>query len=133
MAAANVILFVELLLIIFSARNIFKLMTLMNLLCVVYDFYTAYKATDLFAWLFVWLINAPYLLSLLKVLIKPDSIHRRKLLIKCVKLNYSIRLFCDMWTAVNMKPQVNELCEAGLHFNPQIVEKIIENFDVSSL
>lgn len=69
MALVNVILLVELALMVCSARNIFKALTLANLYCILYDFYSAYRQKGTFiAILFVCLVNFTYLLAVCKLL-----------------------------------------------------------------
>ena len=106
MALLNVILLVELFLIVCSAKNIFKAMTLLNIYCVIYDMYTAFHQVGCFAVLFIWLINFPYILAVIKVVLKSDSIHRRKLLARSFKFNYAFRLVCDFWSGLNIRPAV---------------------------
>lgn len=115
MALLNLILIVELVIMACSTRTIFKGMTIWNLYCILYDLYAAIHSHSYFAVLFIALINITYVFSVLKVFFKPESLSRRKLLIRSVNLNYTVRLICDLWTITNMKPEIASACEAGLY------------------
>jgi hypothetical protein len=59
---------------------IFHMMTFFNLYCIIFDLYVAYFTMGLLAYLFVLVYNSPYLIALLRFAIRPDLIHRRRLL-----------------------------------------------------
>ena len=130
MALLNVILLVELFLMATSTRTLFKAMTLWNLYCIVFDLYAALADYQFFAAVFVVLLNCVYVSSVIKVAIKPDSLYRRKLLTKYIKLHYAVRLICDVWTAINIKPIVQETCEGGVWLNPEVVTNISDKFNI---
>ncbi len=130
MALLNLILIVELVIMACSTRTIFKGMTVWNIYCIIYDLYAALHDHSFFAMLFIALINSIYVFSVVKVFLKPESLSRRKLLITSVNLSYTVRLMCDMWTVINMKPEIASACEAGLSQNPAIIDRIVESFEM---
>lgn len=60
--------------------SVFALMTLYNVYCILFDLYVAYFTMGFLAYLFVLVYNSPYLIALIRFAIRPDSVHRRRLL-----------------------------------------------------
>lgn len=87
MALFNAVLIGELFFLLWSARTLFKLMTAINLYCLLYDMYTALASQGILALSFVFLVNSPYLLALTRYLAKVDSVHRRRHLFEVCRLS----------------------------------------------
>lgn len=80
MALYNVMLLGELFFSLWSSRTMFKLMTAVNLYCICYDAYVAFYTLGLFAYTLVLMVNLPYLLGLIALVLNPHSVFRRRVL-----------------------------------------------------
>ena len=107
---------------------IFNLMTFFNLYNIVFDLYVAYFTFGFLAYLFVIVYNSPYLIALVRLAIRPDAVHSRRLLYNVCCTMYIIQISADMWVAINAKPDTAEMCEAIVELNPNVVTELKENF-----
>jgi hypothetical protein len=107
-----IVISVESLCLFMRTSFIFHLMTLFNLYCIMFDLYVAYFTMGFLAYIFVLVYNSPYLIALLRFALRPDSVHRRRLLYNVCCTMYMIQITADMWVAINAKPDTTELCEA---------------------
>lgn len=87
-------------------------MTLYNIYCIIFDLYVAYFTAGFSAYVFVLTLNSPYLVALIRFAIRPDSVHKRRLLYTVCCTMYIIQFFADIWVAINVKPDTTEICEA---------------------
>lgn len=116
------IVIVESTLLLFRTRVIFYFMTLLNLYYIAFDLYAAYFSIGFLSYTFVLIYNSPYLLSLLRLFMRPDSVHRRKLLYNVCTTMYIIQISADLWVAINLRPQTGEICEAVVGLNKDVIE-----------
>ena len=123
-----IVIFLESFSLLLRTSSVFLLMTLYNLYCIVFDLYVAYFTMGFLAYLFVLVYNSPYLIALIRFAIRPDSVHRRRLLYNVCCTMYIIQISADMWVAINAKPDTAEICEAIVKLNPEIVPTLTENF-----
>ena len=112
-----IIVIVESTLLLFRTHVIFYLMTLINLYYIAFDLYAAYFTLGFLSYTFVLIYKTPYLLALLRFFMRTDSVHRRKLLYNVCTTMYIIQISADMWIAVNLRPETQELCEAVVGHN----------------
>ena len=63
-----------------KTSSVFAMMTLYNIYCIAFDLYVAYFTMGFLAYFFVLFYNSPYLIALIRFAIRPDSVHRRRLL-----------------------------------------------------
>ena len=120
MALYNVMLLGELLFSLWSSRTLFKLLTAVNLYCIAYDAYVAFYTVGIFAYSLVILLNLPYLMGLLALLLNPHSVFRRRALFTIAKLVYAFKFVSDLWTALSIGPDVEALCEAVVTQEPSV-------------
>jgi len=128
MALYNIMLLGELFFSLWSSKTMFKLMTCVNLYCVAFDCYTAAFTMGLFAYSFVLLANLPYLLALAALLLRPQSVSRRRVVYEVCKLVYALKFVSDLWCAVNIGPDIQDLCEAVVYQEPSVFEAISSQF-----
>ena len=103
-------------------------MTFYNIYNILFDFYVAYFTFGSLAHLFVIIYNSPYLIALVRLALRPDSVHRRRLLYNVCCTLYIIQISADIWVAINAKPETTELCEAITELNPSVVTELKDNF-----
>ena len=119
-----IVIAVEGMSLLLKTQLVFNLMTFFNLYSIVFDLYAAYFTFGFMAYLFVIAYNSPYLIALIRIAIRPDSIHRRRLLYNVCCTVYIIQISADMWVAINAKPGTTEMCEAIVELNPHVVTEL---------
>lgn len=115
MALYNVMLLGELFFSLWSSKTMFKLMTCANLYCIAFDCYTAFFTMGFFAYTFVLLANIPYLLALIALILQPQSVYRRRVVYEVCKIVYTFKFVSDLWCAINIGPDIQDLCEAIIY------------------